>query len=352
MTRQTFHPPTGGVGWLDPETGQGYTPTTGRISFTPGTDPSTIIAAISGAIPRQPGSPAAASSPSTSTGGNAAAQSAATASFTNQLRQDGLGDLEPFVDDWVVQGLTWEQILARLDDLKTNEGQVVDRLYPERRLRREAGLSAMSIGEIRQWRDSARATLRTAGLPSTFYDEPSDFTPWIVADVDPAEFQERVGLVVDWAQTAPKETRDQLRDLYGVDEAGLAAYVLDPQKAIPALRRQRAAAGIAGISQRVGFGALTASEAERLVSLGVDDAAASQGFQTLAGLGEVRSAIVGERGGVNFDRGQQLGAVFEGDVETREQIEKQGANRVAPFAARGGVASNREGYAGLGSTSR
>lgn len=271
--------------------------------------------------------------------------------MTSLLRQFGFEELVPLVDQWVRGGLSWAEVEGQLLDTSTSAGKIVDRLIPELRLRREAGKTAMSIQEILSWRQMAAQTLRAAGMPSTFYDEPSDFADWIVADVDPAEFQERVGVAVDWAMNQPAEVRNQLKALYGVDEGGIAAWALDPDRGLPALQRQGAAAAISGAASRTRFGALSRDEAERLASFGIDVGAARQGFGVLDRSSELFKPLAGESGGVRFNRGQQLGAVFEGDESTRAALERQAGNRAGVFRGGGGVASNREGFAGLGASS-
>lgn len=267
------------------------------------------------------------------------------------LRQYGLTELTSMVDRWVRQDLTWPEIEAQLYDPSTKAGKVVDRMYPELRLRQETGKAPLTIGQIRELRDTYTGILRAAGMPETFYDDPNDFTRWIMEDVDPAEFEERVGIAVDWAQNQPAEVRQQLKALYGVDEGGIAAYALDPEKGLPALQRRGAAAAISGAASRTQFGALTREEAERLASLGVDYGAARQGFGILERSEELLNPLAGEAGGVTFDRGRQLAAVFEGDVDAQEAFERQTGNRVGAFRGGGGVATNREGFAGLGASS-
>lgn len=275
-----------------------------------------------------------------------AADAATSAVYRNQLRQDGLEELEAFVDQWVVAGLTWPEILARLDDVSSAEGQVVDRLYPERRLVREAGRAPVSISQIRFYRDNASSLFRAAGMPKTFYDQPSDFTGWIVAGVDLEELGERVKIAVDWSYTAPPEVRTQLRDLYGVDEGGLAAYALDKEKGLPALQRMRASAGTAAAAAQARFGALTREEAERLVQLGVTPEGAQQRFGALDQSREILQPLTGQTG-AGVSREDQLAAVA-GDERALEKIQRNAANQAGAFGGRGGFGAGREGISGLG----
>lgn len=269
------------------------------------------------------------------------------AQFRSFLDQYGLGELAPQIDRWIRDGLTWDQVWVQLMDPSTKPGQVVDRIYPELRLTRENGQAPVTIGQVVEWRDNARTLLRNADFPETFYDDPTDFTPWIVAGVHIPEFQERVGMAVDWGKNVPAETRSQLSEIYGVTEGGIAAYVLDPQKALSALKKQQAAAALSGAAVRSGFGGLTALEAERLASLGVTDAQAEQGFGAIGQSRENLNPLAGQQG-ESISRDVQVGAVA-GDLAAVEKIRRAGAQQRGAFGGSGGFSESREGLSGLGS---
>lgn len=275
-----------------------------------------------------------------------AASARLAAEYLNQLRQDGLEDLSSYVDDWVEDDLSWPEILARLDDVKTPEGKVIDALYPERARLAEAGMSPMSIAQIRYYRDRGAAMFRAADMPATFYDNPLDFTDWIVAGVDLPELQERVNISVDWNQNIPAEDRQQLEELYGVGQGGVAAYVLDPERGLAALQRQQQAAGASAAAVRARFGPLTRAEAERLISLGVTAPAAQQAFGALDQSRELLAPLAGQAGD-GLSREEQLAAVG-GDAAAIEKLRRQGAERVGTFSGGGGFAGGREGISGMG----
>ena len=277
-----------------------------------------------------------------------AAERSLAVTYTNQLRQDGLEDLVRYVDDWIEQGLTWPEIEARLDDLSTDEGRIIDQLYPERRLRREAGRSSMTIGQIRQYRDTTRAMFRAAGLPEGFYDSNEDFTRFIVNDVSPAELNQRIQNGYLRVANAPVEVRAELQRLYGLGDGDLAAFFLDETKALPLIQKRVASAEISGAGVRSGFGALERGESERLAELGVSADEAGRTLSTLAGARELFTPI--DRGEDVITREEQL-ATFDNSSAARKRIEDRARRRQAAFQGGGQLATSRSGYAGLSTSS-
>jgi hypothetical protein len=271
------------------------------------------------------------------------------ANIRNLLRTYDLDELGSFVDEWVRQGLTWPEIEAMLYDPGSAAGAVVDRKYPELRLRREAGHAPMSIGQIRAYRDTATQIFRAAGLPQGFYDTPQDFTRFIVNDVSAEELQTRVQDGFVRVMAAPPEVRDQLQNLYGLGTGDLAAFFLDETKALPLIQRRVAAAEISGAGVRAGFGGLSVNEAERVASLGVSGEQAGQQLSTLANARELFTPL--DRGEDVISRDEQLGAVFDNNAAAQRRIQDRARRRQAAFSGGGGLATSREGLAGLSTSS-
>lgn len=188
---------------------------------------------------------------------------------------------------------------------------------------------------------------RRFGLPSGFYDQPADFATLIGGEVSIAELADRVQLASAASMTAPPEVRAKLQR-FGLGAGDLVAYWLDPDKALPLLQQQFAAATIGAASARTGFGLLTADEAERLAQLGVTQQEAVQGFAALAASTELFGALPGTAE-TAIGREQQLAGTFEGSADARQQIERRARGRRAVFEQGGGLAQTSRGVAGLGS---
>lgn len=279
---------------------------------------------------------------------------AGAATIKSLLSSYGLDELVPQVDGWVRQGLSWAEIEVQLRDPSTASGKVVDRLYPEIQLRRKANLQPMSIGDIQDYRTNAMQLMRAAGMPPGFYDSPEDIQALIVGDTSPIELRDRIGeyeaFGAQIAAGAGAEL-DLFKRAYGIEPTAmqLAALVLNPDKALPSLRRQFSAVKIDVGAGRAGFGDLSQTEAERLADVGVTQEQANQGFSQLVQSRELFSALPGQ-GAAEDDitRTEQFGAAFENNAQAQRKIMNRAERRKAAFGGGGAFSEDKAGFSGIG----
>lgn len=266
----------------------------------------------------------------------------ATATIKAMLDGFGLGSLGDYVYARGKEGIPTAQILAEVRERPEYKARfpAMAQLSAQGQAIDEAAYIALE--------QSYQSVFHMGGLPSGFYDDPGDFAKFIAGRVSPAELQQRVQQGVVAAQQAPTEVRSELERLYGVDSGELTAFFLDPDRALPLIQQRFTAAQIAGASQRTGFGSLTATEAERLGSLGISAEAAQQGFGQIMQGAELYNPLPGE-GGTSIGRELQLAATFGGDVAAQQTIEQQIGRRKATFAQGGDFAAGAKGISGLGS---
>jgi hypothetical protein len=183
--------------------------------------------------------------------------------------------------------------------------------------------------------NSYRDTMRAAGLPAGFYDQSSDFQKLIENDVSVSELNTRVQQGFVMVRDADPEVKRQMQRLYGVDENGLAAYFLDPERATPILTRQAQAAKIsARAREQAGF-TLLAQTAEDLVARGYSPEEAQTAFQRAGQLAGLYQEMGGEE---MLTEQQKIGAAFGFDVQAQQALERRRAQRVAEFAGGGAFA--------------
>ena len=179
---------------------------------------------------------------------------------------------------------------------------------------------------------------RQYGIPEGFYDGPDDFANFLKNDVSVAEIAQRVQLAADSVYNAPQQQKDQLYNLYGVDEGHAMAYMLDPQRAQPILSRQFQAAERSGRFKMAGLGQLSAADAERLTQLSPDEAA-----QQIGKLGQGRELLTAlDRGEADIDRNTQIGALI-GETSAQDILTRRAERRQSAFQAGGRYAASREG---------
>lgn len=257
----------------------------------------------------------------------------------SQLDEFGLGSLTDFVLNLLTDpNATDEYILAQI---RTTQ-EYADR-FPAMADLRAAGKGISEQSYIDYERTIAESA-QAAGLPGGMFT--SDYIAKMLrSDVDPAEFQQRIGMAAAAAYTAPQETRQALQDLYGIGQAELTAYWLDPDAALPVLTLQRQAADLAGAGLRQDI-AISREYAESLVKEGVAQSEAQRGFEQAAALRGL-SAGMGETASEDDLVRSQFG-----DTDARRRVQRVSSSRTGRFAGGGQAAEGRSGLEGLGSASR
>lgn len=259
------------------------------------------------------------------------------------LDEYGLGSLAATVQQWLVQGLSESEIVQQMRD--TNEFKT---RFPAIEERRKKGLAAISPGEYVAYERQARQMMRAAGIPEGFYDGNDDFQTFLVNDLSLAELGGRVTLAANAAFKMPKEDLDALAQ-WGMGPGELTAFWLNPDKAQPLLERKYAAAQLAGVSTRTGWGSLNEQRATDLATMGVTAAQAEQGFGALAGSRELFQSL--DRTEDTIGEDEQLAATFGGNSDVQRRFEQRRRKRQATFESGGSFASGQGGIAGLGDTS-
>ena len=124
--------------------------------------------------------------------------------------------------------------------------------------------------------------MRAANLPTGFYDDPSDFSKFIAADVSPAELKSRVDAAALSINNADPYYTSSLSRLYGIDTGNMIAYALDPERALPLINKQVQAAQFGAEAARQGLQVTTPMAETYSGQLGVTQQQARQGFEQVA----------------------------------------------------------------------
>jgi hypothetical protein len=251
------------------------------------------------------------------------------------LNEYGLGELTSLVQGQIVQGRSEQMIVQELRTTDTYKRRF--RVIEERKKR---GLPALSEQEVVAYEKAATARMRAAKLPSGFWDQPEDFFELQVQDISLAELDSRINEGFVKASQASPLVRQKLDQLYGISEADLAAFFLDPDRAESVIMNNFGAAQRAARAQSTGYGQLSRTEAEGLVARGISDEQAAQGFSTLAANRELFSSLPGE-GADEITREEQFGAAFDQNAQATQRIERRARQRAAEFGGTGGFTTDR-----------
>lgn len=255
------------------------------------------------------------------------------------LRSYDLAELLPWAREQFVEGRTADEV-----SLGLRQQEAFRRKYRVIFDREAQGKAPVSVAEVVEFRTRARQIERMYGMPDGFVDPDR----LMLADVSIAELGDRVQLASSYVDSRPDVT-DQLQRLYGLGRGAAIAFALDPESAEPAIVRTFNAAQVAAQAQRQGFGALAREEAEMLTGLGVDEAAAAQGFGTLTRAGELTRTLEGEQ--PTITRQDEL-ALVAGSAEAAGKLDRRARERRATFDEGGGFLAGNDGIVGLGIANR
>lgn len=258
------------------------------------------------------------------------------------LKQYGLGDLSRFVRDTIVGS---DSIDTASLWMQIKEQPAYQARFAGNEARRKAGLNVLTEDEYLRLESDYARLLRSAGLPASFYDQPSDFAAFIGGDVSVSELNSRINAGYLAVQQADPEVVSQMRTLYGVEEGQLAAFFLDPDRAAPSIVRKAQAAQIAAQARLQAGEQLTRQEAELFARQGVTVEQAQAGFGVLTEAKELFTPTITEKD--EFSRSEQFGAVLGTSAGAQQRLRKRQRERQAQFQTGGQFTTSQTGKSAL-----
>lgn len=202
----------------------------------------------------------------------------------------GLGSLAGKIYDFVKNGYSSDTISILLQDTEEYKKR-----FAANEIRRKAGMAVLSPAEYLAAENAYRQILRQSGLPQGFYDKNSDFLGFLTKDVSPSELQERVNAALQGSTLANASMKEALRRM-GIGQSEIAAFALDPNKAMPFIQKAMAKAAIGAEAIARGF-KFDQRYAEELATSGISREQAAQAYARI---------------GDEFTTMQTLGSIYGG----------------------------------------
>lgn len=294
-----------------------------------------------------------------------AVDAAARAQFdmmAKQLDSIGLGALFQLDSQGNPSGWLWNQIQAGIDtdtelEMAIRQTDVFKARFGviEQQQKKAANgepVYVMTPAEVLNYEKEVRWAMRSAGLPSTFYDEPSDFHRLILADFSPAEVKERITQAYDYVLSAPPEVRAAFESYYGVGkgDAQLAAWALDPDRTVRDITRATRTAYAGGMAERYDI-KLDKAAATKIADLPITEGGINEGMKQIAGMSTIFNEGLGDSGTDMSAENEGIQSVFEGSGEAQAAINKRLLRRSAGNrTSTGGAATTQAGVVGVGSS--
>jgi hypothetical protein len=231
---------------------------------------------------------------------------------------------------------------------------IFDERFAGNKILREQGKAEYSFSNYIALEQELQNDLRDSGFPPGFYDDPASLARFIGGEVSRAELRDRAQAAYVAVRQADPATVAELQNLYGVNEGELAAYFLDPTKALDAMgkrltgqdltRRVQAAQVGAQARLQAGIG-LTAQQAEQLATQGVGVEEARTGFAAIRQQeGLFQPQLAGEQA---ISQEEQIGAALGLNAQAAQRVATRRRRRQAEFEAGGGFAAGQTGMGGL-----
>lgn len=248
-----------------------------------------------------------------------------------RFKQYGLETLATKIEQLAVDGASEATITLQLQE--TPEYQ---QRFKANTTRLKNNLQVLTPAEYLATEDSYRQVLRSYGLKQ--FDTDEYVSQFLANDVSPTELTNRVQTAVQRVQNADPAVSKTLRDYYGIGQADLVAYVLDPATQFEKVKRQVAAAEI-GTAARIQGLETGVGVAEQLAAQGVTQAEAQKGYATIADIlptAEKLSSIYGTTlEGYNQSTAEQ--EVFNSLASAQRARQKLTAREVAQFSGAAGT---------------
>jgi len=255
--------------------------------------------------------------------------------------QYGLDDLSSVIETLMKEGYEPEEAtLALKTDSRYNKAYITR--FRGNELRRSAGLNVLTEAEYLTLEDNYTKTLKSYGLQNYFgldkTTKQSAIADIIGADISAVEFADRVSTAVDRVKMADSATKNAFQQFYGIGEADLVQYYLDPKKALVNLKEKATAAEIGGAAIGQGLPA-TMISAEDLAKFGINREQAQVGYATIAEelptaskLGQIYS-----QEGITYGQSEAEQATFKGLASAKRKKQKLVSSEEASFQGSSGT---------------
>lgn len=253
------------------------------------------------------------------------------------------GELEGIITNAMKAGYTPADLESGVLMPDIQKSQAFQRRFPGYNARISNGYNAINIRQYLDLEDAYRSVMANAGLPAGFYDDPSDMGQWIAKNVSVAEVENRVRMATEAAKQVDPTMRNLMARFYGLSTGDVAAYFLDPSRALPTIEKQYKTAGVASWAARNGYQVTDMSRYQDLVESGVTAEQAAAGYGTVRELDQAVGRVASIYG-ESYTQGDAEQDVFFNQNEKRRRIMAQEA---ATFggSSRGSTGSaQRSGY--------
>lgn len=261
-------------------------------------------------------------------------QTDAIALMTTTLASWGLSSLLGDVKTLIINGDTSSDTLA----LALSQTAAYKTRFAGNAIREKNGLADLTPAEYIATEEQYRNTLQSYGLPSGFYDKPSDFTQFIGNDISPAELDTRAKIAHDQYVAAPDYVKNLWTSYFGMSPGDAIAGILDPDVATSLIQDKANQVAIGGAAASQGL-SVSQPRAQQFDQAGVTLDQAQKAYDQIAQFGQTDQTIA-SRFGTTYGQDQQENALLLGDASAVTKGQTLNNEETALFRGSGGANSN------------
>jgi hypothetical protein len=265
----------------------------------------------------------------------------AFAMLTDLFASYGLESLAGEISGYMTSGLTASEALIKL---KTNPTGAYAKRFAGNFTRVKNGLNAISEAEYINNEKAYAATLKAYGLGNMLSLDREEnykkFADYIAGDVSPDEFKDRVKTVVTRVQNSDPSIKATLKSFYPeITDNDLIGYFLNPKENLIKLQEKVTASEIGAAATGMGL-TTSLGTATDLARYGVDQAAAREGYSTIAGVlptAEKLSSIYNQSN-IKYGQAEGEAEVFKGNQDAANKRKRLASLERAAFSGSSGMA--------------
>jgi hypothetical protein len=214
-------------------------------------------------------------------------------------------------------------------------------------VRKAKGLAELLPSTYLSMEQEYKNVLSFNGLPQGFYSDSDQLNKLIGGDVSVNELNARLRDAYRVVKDAPADVTDKLRTMYGLSDGDILAYFIDPDQARPMMtaaeyKIQAQASLTAAQAERQAGLTLGREFSEGVARRGVTQAQQTAGFESVAGMRELRRAAQSEAG---LTQEQIAGAALNTDAEAKRRLDELKRQKVAGLSGGGAFAQRQLGGA-------
>lgn len=205
-------------------------------------------------------------------------QNTLIAQLRDFMASNGMSELMAAMEKYVRAGYTGDAVWV----MARNDPQFKDayaKRFAANSERAKLGLPELLPATYIEMEQGYRTAMLNRGMPPGLFDTPEDFTRLIARDVSVKEVADRLDTALAYINfDGNAAVKEELRTRFGMTDAEMAAYMLDPERTQSYLETEFARnlrrANIAGAARNAGVSTSLVDQASDMIS-----SSATQGFQ-------------------------------------------------------------------------